>query len=74
MGQVVTCQQCVSRRCLIATAGQHAIRASEVFRVGEIAGVERTHQMYYSVHGKIALCAAEKLQLPTYAPPELRRS
>ena len=66
MGKVVTCGQCVSRRCEIAMADKHAIRASELYRVGTIAGITGTHQMYHSVYGIIALCAAEKLQPPTY--------
>lgn len=66
MNQIVTCQQCVNRRALIAAYGKHDVRASELYRVGVPAAVERTHAMYYSVDGKIALCAAGQLKLSDY--------
>jgi hypothetical protein len=65
--KVVTCPQCVARRAHIAASGKHDVRASELYRVGAEAGVDRTHQMYFSIDGKIALCAAGK-QTPRVLP------
>lgn len=72
MSQIVTCGQCISRRARVADAGKHAIRASELFRVASPAGVQAGHAMYYSVDGRIALCAAGTLQAPSYFKEEAR--
>jgi hypothetical protein len=67
MNRVVTCNQCVSRRAEIAAAGKHAIRASELFRVGVPAGVSQSGcALFYSSYGVISLCAAGRLQSLTH--------
>jgi hypothetical protein len=66
-GKVVTCGQCIARRAELADWGKHAVRASELFRVAGIAGISDSGcQMYYSIDGQIALCAAARQQLSTY--------
>lgn len=65
MKTIVTCGQCISRRAEVAAAGKHAIRASELFRVGNIMGVsENGHAMYFTTYGVMSLCATERLVNP----------